>query len=1269
MAQETDVLVGSGSLHQTNTGFPTLAFFGGGMGAGMIYEKLQMWQGVAQAAQARGVNLLYVAGANIMQSPQAVLYELIDVHHLAGIISWNSFVTTSSTIEQVREFFGRYGPLPVINIELRIDGFSGIQIDNAQGVRDVLKHLVDVHGCHRIAYLGSRTGGPDSLRRLAYHEVMTGYGLDNPALDCFSLEELQKRLRPGADYQAVVTASDDAAIRVINMLRAQGVHVPGDVAVTGFNDGWMARMTDPPLTTVHLPFYEMGQRAVHLLLDQIAHPAPPEDVSMPLNLVIRRSCGCISSAVVRAAANITTDRMDLDDRGMAYRLADEWWAAQREPILDAVRQAIHHPVWAQDGHLGQLLDAFVAALSPISSTGSASESTLIPLLESLTAQIIESEGQVSDLQDAVSALRQYMLPLLDVSLRGQAEDLWQQARVLIGEITLRHQMYQTWQLEELSGQLNRVGQTLTAAGSMSHLLESLAQEMTNLGFRSGLLTLFDKAAPTSNVVESTPAGQCPEWSRLMLNWDHCAPDQWDAQGQRLLSRSVLALLRYPQDRPTQWLMQSLNLGADHLGVTVFELDVPHTIQEAMLHETLREQISNALRVVFLIEQQDHSRREAEAARRQLEVAVRDLQAAQRQYLEQRWSERVSSQAASGYVLAGDQSEPTGKEWLPVMDDVVQQAAVVMHGGDASETMLGIPMILAGELIGVLGGQGPRAWSREEIASAEAVMEQMALALESQRLLDEQQRMRALLDRRVSALNFLNDLGRRIEENTPMTDLLTWLAATMPSHMQHADLCRVAVRLGAQVYGAADAMDLPRQMTQGLRVGSELVGQVYVALTDWRDFADQDSALLGDVARRLSSYIESRRLLEATQANAQELAVLLDLGQSLTAQLDVNQALSHVYEGVSRLMDVSNFSIGLYEPEYQQIRFLLNVTESAVDRDIVVISGDQGLSGYIVRTGQSLLIDHDVGGWLQMHGIEVVGELAQSWLGVPLMVGDLVQGLMIVQNYHRPFSYDEHTRDMLITVASQVSAAIQNARLFEQTQKRVRQLAVLNEIGRVAAGQLDSESLLMTIYEQLGLVLNMDVFLVGSYDPDTGMVAFPIFYDGGQCYEPEPVALTPGTFFHTAIHSGKPVLVLRTAQELAESSPSSVSSLGDKTRKSAALMYAPMKIGDRIVGVMSVQSYQPGVYSREDLDLLVNIANQVTVALETARLFEQAEQRARREQILRQITTRVRGSMDPDTIVRTLARELGMALGRSAFVRLGSADELIRPPDILGDPGR
>lgn len=114
---------------------------------------------------------------------------------------------------------------------------------------------------------------------------------------------------------------------------------------------------------------------------------------------------------------------------------------------------------------------------------------------------------------------------------------------------------------------------------------------------------------------------------------------------------------------------------------------------------------------------------------------------------------------------------------------------------------------------------------------------------------------------------------------------------------------------------------------------------------------------------------------------------------------------------------------------------------------------------------------------------------------------------------------------------------------------------------------------------------------------------------------------------------------------------------------------PIKLGNRLYAVLDVQSDTARALTKEDRAVLLSLASQVSVAIQGLRQLEATLARARREQILREIGTQVRAFADPDAVARMAVRELGTALGRPAFIRLGSTDELSRPPTELEEGDR
>jgi LacI family transcriptional regulator len=187
-----------------------------------------------------------------------------------------------------------------------------VAADNYSGATALVEHLVAEHGRRRLFHVDGPATAPDAMmRRLALqtvidaHPTATLVGSYSGRFSVRSGEDAGERLLAGVGAggtlpDAIVCANDQMAIGVLRALAAQGVRVPGDVAVAGFDDIFPASLCDPPLTTVHQPIRLMGERACDRLLKRIADPSlRPKVELLPTELVLRSSCGCPPGTAVR----------------------------------------------------------------------------------------------------------------------------------------------------------------------------------------------------------------------------------------------------------------------------------------------------------------------------------------------------------------------------------------------------------------------------------------------------------------------------------------------------------------------------------------------------------------------------------------------------------------------------------------------------------------------------------------------------------------------------------------------------------------------------------------------------------------------------------------------------------------------------------------------------------------------------------------------------------------------------------------------------------
>ena len=196
--------------------------------------------------------------------------------------------------------------VPVVTLAARpVPGAMNVRCDNESGIRELVRHLVVDHGYQTLGYLSGRIDSPDNhARARSIESEAAGYGarveLGEDWQGDYSAaggaRVISNLLEDGrALPRAIVCANDQTALGAMHALSQRGIRVPQDVAVTGFDDVPVARHLHPPLTTVRQPMQELGATAFESLYSKISTGKAEEDVVLPVELIIRESCGCVAA--------------------------------------------------------------------------------------------------------------------------------------------------------------------------------------------------------------------------------------------------------------------------------------------------------------------------------------------------------------------------------------------------------------------------------------------------------------------------------------------------------------------------------------------------------------------------------------------------------------------------------------------------------------------------------------------------------------------------------------------------------------------------------------------------------------------------------------------------------------------------------------------------------------------------------------------------------------------------------------------------------------
>ncbi|MEP7289749.1 MAG: response regulator [Chloroflexota bacterium] len=238
-------------------------------------------------------------------------YKLVTSRNIDVLLLLASTLINFIDSDQIMAFCDQYD-LPKISLGVKLPDTPSIVVNNRSGMCAAVRHLIEVHGLRRIAFICGPEHNDEAIKRLqAYRDMLEEHHIPfDPQLIVtgnwaseYGREAIHTLLdERKVEFDAIAAANDRIAIGALHELQRRNISVPDQVAITGFDDIGDASWTVPPLTTVRQPLYEEGAMAVKLALAALYGEAVPEDTMLEAEFVIRESCGCRADA--SATANL-----------------------------------------------------------------------------------------------------------------------------------------------------------------------------------------------------------------------------------------------------------------------------------------------------------------------------------------------------------------------------------------------------------------------------------------------------------------------------------------------------------------------------------------------------------------------------------------------------------------------------------------------------------------------------------------------------------------------------------------------------------------------------------------------------------------------------------------------------------------------------------------------------------------------------------------------------------------------------------------------------
>jgi PAS domain S-box-containing protein len=333
----------------------------------------------------------------------------------------------------------------------------------------------------------------------------------------------------------------------------------------------------------------------------------------------------------------------------------------------------------------------------------------------------------------------------------------------------------------------------------------------------------------------------------------------------------------------------------------------------------------------------------------------------------------------------------------------------------------------------------------------------------------------------------------------------------------------------------------------------------------------------------------------------QLAAFNKLGQSLAQLLTTEEVVEHVFQTVGEVLDNRNFYIALYNQRTQDITFPI-YTIDGERRKVAGRPVGNGMTEYILRSKQPLLIARDVQNVADSLGIANIGRSAQCYLGIPLLSGDVALGVMTVQDYEHENVYSETDVELLSAIATRMVGALENVRLYSIESQRALQLQTASEVSRAASSLLNLDDLLSQTAELIRT--RFELYYVGIFlldDTERWAVLRAGTGEAGQRMLADNHRLKVGG--NSMIGECVTAQRARIALDVGEAATRFNNPLLPLTRSEMAL---PLISRGRVIGATTIQSDQPAAFATDDITVLQSMADQISNAVENARLYEQAQ---------------------------------------------------------------
>ena len=417
-------------------------------------------------------------------------------------------------------------------------------------------------------------------------------------------------------------------------------------------------------------------------------------------------------------------------------------------------------------------------------------------------------------------------------------------------------------------------------------------------------------------------------------------------------------------------------------------------------------------------------------------------------------------------------------------------------------------------------------------------------------------------------------------------------------------------------------------------------------------ADKIRALEEQLAEREA---EVARLSQEKDQHATELQIINNIGQTLTEGLDLDTTLERVGERMREVLNLDHIGIIVLDPKTgkEMSRYFHS---NAYDYDYMSFDKFKIRMRLSARGGgRSWVVNTNAEKSWRKFGEDI--EAPKSFVALPLIAGKELIGGILFADFEKENAFTDLSINMVETIASNMGTAIQNVRLFDETQRllneteqRATELQIINNIGQTLTEGLDLNSTLERVGERLREALQLEGIGIIANDTRTGLAVSHYIYHYGKRINPDRFSLSKNFFgmrFASKV-GGKPLVVNNNVEKTWRKFVADVSEWAEIPK---VFVMVPLLAGKELVGSITIADYEnENAFVNLPLDLLETIASNMGTAIQNVRLFEETqrllketEQRATELQIINNVGQTLTEGLDLNSTLERVGERLGDTL--------------------------